>query len=125
MRYIVPGRFHRQCRIQKYLVREILHFADRPPKPLCRELVWPAHLEVVRCELFGNINSKNVGPAFTPDCLCEDVIIGSQFFFKVSRQRGTESAVTDVGTIVLTKIRGQFYLACLRLKPGHFLSDRA
>src|SRR5512132_462845 len=106
-------------------MHEIRHFADRPPKPSCSEPVWPAHLEVVRHELFGNISSENVGPGFTPDSLREHVIIAAQFFFNVSRHRGTEAAVTGVRTIVLTKILGEFHLAFLRLKPGHFLPDRA
>ena len=124
MRYIVPGRVHRQRRIQQCLVREILHFTDRPPKPSGHEPVWPAHLEVVRPGFLGNISSENVGPRVTPDLAREHVIIGAQFFFNVSRQRRTEPAVTAVGQSVLMKILGELHLASFRLKPGHFLSDR-
>ena len=87
MRHIIPRRFHRQCRIQQHLVREILQFADRPPKSSRHQPVWSAHLEVVRRKFFGNVSSKNIGPGFTPDSLREHVIIGAQFFFNASRER--------------------------------------
>src|SRR5262245_5773617 len=125
MCYVVPGRFNGQRRIQLRLPREIRHFPDGPPEASRREPVWLPHLEVVRRKLFGNISSENVGPAFTPDSLRKPVIIAAQFFFNVSRQHGTESAITDVGTIVLTKVPSELHFTFLRLKPGHFLSDRA
>src|SRR5262245_23245814 len=125
MRHVVPGRVHRQRRIQQRLAREIRLFSDCPPKPSCREADWPAYLEVFRSKLFDESNDKNIGPGFTPNSLCERVIIRAQFFFNVSGQRGTEPAITGVGTIVLTKMVSEFHLAFFRLKPGHFFSNLA
>src|SRR5262245_65926827 len=102
MRHVVPGRFHRQRGIQQDPPREIRHFADGPPNASCREPVWLPQLEVVRRKLFGNISSKNIRTAFSPDSLCKPVIMAAQFLLNVSGQHGTETAVTVLTTIVFT-----------------------
>jgi hypothetical protein len=106
-------------------MRKSSHLFDRLPKPSCREPVWSAHLEVVRRKFFRNVSSKNIGPGFTPDSLREHVIIGAQFFFNAPRERAAYPAVTIIGAFVLTKILDEFHLAFPRLKPCHFLSNRA